>query len=129
MKLQLSGLSGAQAAALLTFTGYGSGYVLVNGARHETNLIVTPERLLAWEADDFDTLTEQHFAALAALRPEVVLLGSGAKLRFPHPRLSMSLARARIGLEVMDTQAACRTYNILAAESRRVLAALFISRD
>jgi uncharacterized protein len=129
VKLQLSGPSGAQSAAPLTFTGYGSGYVLVNGTRHESNLIVTPERLLAWEVDSFDSLTEEHFAALAAMRPEVALLGTGAKQRFPHPRLSASLARARIGLEVMDSQAACRTYNILAAESRRVLAALFISRD
>jgi uncharacterized protein len=129
VKLQLSGPAGEQSSALLSFTGYGSGYVLVNGARHEANLIVTPERLLAWEVEGFDSLTEEHFAALASLRPEVALLGTGASLRFPHPRLTAPLARARIGLEVMDTQAACRTYNILAAESRRVLAALLIARD
>ena len=63
---------------------------------------------------------------LAALEPEIVLLGTGSRLRFPHPRLTAALARARIGLEVMDVQAACRTYNILAGEGRHVLAALLL---
>ena len=58
------------------------------------------------------------------MQPEVVLLGTGAKLRFPHPRLTRLLSDARIGIEVMDLQAACRTYNILMAEERKVAAAL-----
>jgi uncharacterized protein len=72
----------------------------------------------------FAALAEADFERIAALGPEVVLLGTGARLRFPHPRLSAPLARAGIGLEVMDLQAACRTYNILAAEERIVAAAL-----
>ena len=72
----------------------------------------------------FDALAEVHFAVLAALKPEVVLLGTGSRLRFPSPRLTAALARAGIGLEVMDVQAACRTFNILAEEERRVAAAL-----
>jgi uncharacterized protein len=109
---------------LHTFTGYGEGYVMVNGARHEASLIVLPERLERWPVAGFEALAEEHFALLAALKPEVVLLGTGTRLRFPHPRLTAPLVRARIGLEVMDLQAACRTYNILMAEERRVAAAL-----
>ncbi|MDH4190029.1 MAG: Mth938-like domain-containing protein [Betaproteobacteria bacterium] len=127
MKLQLTVPAGSTSTGLLSFTGYGNGYVLVNGARHNSNLIVTPDHLLGWDVAGFDALTEAHFAQLAGFAPEVALLGTGTTQRFPHPRLVAPLARARIGLEVMDTHAACRTYNILFAESRRVLAALLIS--
>ena len=109
---------------LHTFTGYGDGYVMVNGTRHEANLIVLPERIEPWPVAAFDALAEEHFALLAALKPEVVLLGTGSRLRFPHPRLTVALARARIGLEVMDLKAACRTFNILVAEERKVAVAL-----
>ena len=110
-----------------TFTAYGEGYVAVNGARHASSLIVLPDRLLPWEVAGFDALEESSFAALAGLHPEIVLLGTGARQRFPHPRLTRALLEARIGLEVMDLQAACRTYNILAAEERRVAAALLFA--
>lgn len=112
---------------LHTFTGYGEGYVLVDGERHERALIVMPGQLLPWPVAGFETLVAEHFAQIAALKPEVVLLGTGSRLRFPHPQLSAPLARAGIGLEVMDVQAACRTYNILMAEERRVLAALIFA--
>lgn len=111
---------------LNTFTGYGEGFVLLNGERRESNLLVLPERVMDWPPASFDALTEAHFALIAELQPEVVLLGTGARLRFPHPRLTASLARAGIGLEVMDVQAACRTYNILMAEERVVAAALLL---
>ena len=112
---------------LHTFTGYGEGYVMVNGARHEASLVVMPERMEAWPVAGFDALAEVHFDFLAGLGPEVVLLGTGNRLRFPHPRLAAPLARARIGYEVMDLQAACRTYNILMAEQRNVAAALLFA--
>jgi uncharacterized protein len=112
---------------LNAFTGYGEGYVLVNGQRRETSALVTPERLLDWAPASFAELDEAHFARIAELGPEVVLLGTGARQRFPHPRLVAPLARAGIGLEVMDLQAACRTYNILAAEDRVVVAALLFA--
>jgi uncharacterized protein len=112
---------------LHTFTGYGEGYVMVNGMRHERSLIVLPERIEPWPAAGFEALAEEHFALIAALKPEIVLLGTGARLRFPHPRLTAALTRARIGLEVMDVQAACRTYNILMAEERKVAAALLFA--
>lgn len=111
---------------LNTFTGYGEGFVQLNGERRESNLLVLPERVMDWPPASFDALTEAHFALIAELRPEVVLLGTGTRLRFPDPRLTASLARAGIGLEVMDVQAACRTYNILMAEERVVAAALLL---
>ena len=119
MKLHASALS-----ALNTFSGYGEGFVMVNGERHESNLIVMPERMLPWDAASFDALTEADFQVFLELNMEILLLGTGAKQRFPNPRLTQALSRKRIGVEVMDLQAACRTYNILMAEERRVAAAL-----
>ena len=119
MKLHASGVVGLNA-----FTGYGEGFVQLNGARRDSSVIVLPERVLDWAPASFAALAEEHFAQIAALAPELVLLGTGGRLRFPHPRLTAPLARAGIGLEVMDVQAACRTYNILVAEERVVAAAL-----
>ena len=119
MKLHASGLT-----SLNTFTGYGADFVLVNAVRYESSLLVMPEALLPWQATSFDALSEEDFAGLVTMQPEVVLLGTGRKIRFPHPRLTRQLAAARIGVEVMDVQAACRTYNILMAEERKVAAAL-----
>ena len=110
-----------------TVTAYGDAYVDINARRHDHSLVVLPEDVLEpWPVARFAVLTPEHFAALVAHRPEVVLFGSGNKLRFPHPRLTGALRAAGIGMETMDLQAACRTYNILMAEGRRVLAALLI---
>jgi uncharacterized protein len=123
LKLHLDNISGINA-----FTGYGEGYVMVNGQRYGHNLVVLPQRIVSdWQPAGFDQLTAEDFARLAALGPEIVLLGTGSRLRFPRPELTRALIEARIGLEVMDIQAACRTYNILAAEERKVAAALLFS--
>ncbi|MCK6390635.1 MAG: Mth938-like domain-containing protein [Azonexus sp.] len=120
MKLHLSNTSG-----LNLFTAYGDGFVAVNHEKHEKNLIVLPENLLpAWSTANIATLTETDMQQLAALDAEVILLGTGNRLRFPAPALMRPIAEAGIGLEVMDIQAACRTYNILASEGRKVAAAL-----
>ena len=119
MKLHASGPSTANA-----ITGYGDDYVLVNGQRHQANLVLLPERILPWEARGFDALTEADFVFLKNLDVEIVLLGTGPRQRFPRPQLTAPLAAARIGLEVMDLKAACRTFNILVAEERRVALAL-----
>jgi uncharacterized protein len=109
------------------FTGYGAGHVIVNHKRYEHNLIVLPDRIIEnWDTNAFEDLTTEHFDFVMALQPELVLFGTGATLRFPHPRLTRSLIQAGIGVEVMDTAAACRTYNILTAEGRQVAAALLI---
>jgi len=116
-------------AAGNVFTGHGVGYVRIGETDYRENLLVTPEQLVeGWATGGFEALAESDFAALASLRPEVALFGSGAAMRFPHPRLTRALTEAGIGLEVMDTPAACRTYNILAAEGRRVAAAILVGR-
>ena len=114
----------AVAAGVNTFTGYGDDYVSVNGERRTASAIVTTERILDWPVAAFDQLRAEDFSILETLGVEIVLLGTGRRQRFPHPRLTAGLARAGIGVEVMDLQAACRTYNILVAEERKVAAAL-----
>ncbi len=114
-------------SSLYTFSGYGDGFVMINGQRHEGSMIVTPQELLPWNAASFDALKEEDFQGLLALNLEILLLGTGPKQRFPHPRLTRALAAKRVGVEAMDLQAACRTYNILMAEERRVAAAILFS--
>ena len=121
MKLHL-----ARAEGRNLFSGYGPGYVAINGTRYQRSLIVLADRLVEWEPARFEDLTESAFSEVAGLPLEILVLGTGAKLRFPAPLLTRPLHAARIGLEVMDTQAACRTYNILLSEDRRVGAALLI---
>ncbi|MGZ5048538.1 MAG: Mth938-like domain-containing protein [Usitatibacter sp.] len=117
-----------QAEGRNTFTGYGEGYVEVNRRRHTASLVVSGERLVTdWPAASLESLTADHLAAIAELKPEIVLLGSGDAFRFPEPQLLAPLRRAGIGVEVMDTPAACRTYNILQAEGRNVVAALIVT--
>jgi uncharacterized protein len=109
---------------LNTVTGYGPGFIEVNQSRFEGQLLLLPDApVQPWQVAAFDQLRAEDFDALLPLRPEIVLLGTGRRQRFPHPRLTATLARAGIGVEVMDTAAACRTYNILMSEGRRVLAA------
>jgi uncharacterized protein len=112
------------------FTGYGAGYVSINEQRYEHPIVVTADNaVMPWEATSFETLTTEHFEALLELTPEIVLLGTGESLRFPHPRLTRPLAEAHIGFEAMDTKAACRTFNILMAEGRQVVAAMLVNRS
>ena len=109
------------------FTAYGPGYVEINRIRHETNLIVLPDRIVApWAPDGFPALAREQFDELLQMKPEVVLLGTGAAIRFPHAWLTAGLSAARIGVDVMDTRAACRTFNVLVAEGRQVAAALLL---
>ena len=111
-----------------SFTGYGEGYVEVSGKRHAASLVVNGERLITdWPVSSVEGLAADHMAAIVELRPEIVLLGTGASFRFPEPALLAPLYKAGIGVEVMDTQAACRTYNILLGEGRNVLAALIVA--
>ena len=117
-------------AALNTVTGYGPGYVEVNKVRHDQSVIIAPEGTIApWPVSRFEALDATHFDMLRALDPEVVIFGSGGRLRFAHPRLTTALTSQRIGVDSMDTQAACRTYNILMSEGRRVVLALLIETE
>ncbi|GAP35533.1 Mth938-like domain-containing protein [Piscinibacter sakaiensis] len=120
MKLHADRLDGQNAIAR-----HGPGGVLVNQTEHTRPVIVPWQGpVLPWDVASFDTLAAAHFEPLLALKPQLVLFGSGARLRFPPPRLLAGLMAARIGFEAMDTAAACRTYNVLLAEGREVVAAL-----
>jgi uncharacterized protein len=122
MKLHLTRAAGNQ-----LITGYGEGWVDINDARHTRSLIVLPNQLVTdWPVANFDGLLAEHIERIAQLMPEVVLLGTGAVHRFVHPRIGRPLLDIGVGLECMDTAAACRTYNILMAEGRHVAAALII---
>jgi len=121
MKLHLD-----RSDASYTITGYGPDHVLVNGVRHGRGLVVLPDEVIVDWAEELASLTALHFEALVMRVPEIVLLGTGQRQRFPSPALYKVLIAARIGVEVMNTPAACRTYNILAGEGRRVAAALLL---
>ncbi len=109
-------------------TGYGSGYVLINRERYESNVIVTAETVVrGWSASSETDLDEADFLPVIELAPQIVLIGSGLRLRFPKPAALKGLIFAKIGYEVMDTRAACRTYNILLEEGRNVAAALLLA--
>ncbi len=106
---------------------YGPGYVTINHQDIRQSVIVTPSDIVSdWPPQGFADLAESHFEVIHNLQPEIVLLGTGARQQFPHPRLTHKLLRHGIGVEVMDTSAACRTYNIIMAEGRPVLAALLM---
>jgi uncharacterized protein len=109
------------------FTGYGDGWVEVNRNRHESSLVVSGERLVPdWPLKSVNEIAADHLAAVLELKPEIVLLGTGRTFTFPDRARLAPLYSARIGVEVMDTPAACRTYNILLGEGRNVVAALVI---
>lgn len=107
---------------------YGDGHVTINAdTRLERSFILAPTRLQEhWQPQSFDELAAEHFAELLDFKPEMVLLGTGARQRFPHPSLIRPLLEAGIAVESMDTAAACRTYNIVVAEGRTVIAALLM---
>jgi uncharacterized protein len=110
------------------FTGYGDGWVEVNRKRFSTSLVVSGDRVVAdWPLPSIDVLAADHLAAILELGPEVVLLGTGARFAFPDPKCLAPLRNAKIGVEVMDTAAACRTYNILLGEGRNVVAAVIVN--
>ena len=109
---------------------YAPGQVTINEEVYTCSLIVTPEQIIAdWPPASPANLLAAHFEVIASLSPEVFILGTGARLLFPAPNIIRPLVEAGIGVEVMDTGAACRTYNILMSDGRRVAAALMMIED
>ena len=107
--------------------GYGPGWVMVDGDRLTRSVIVGSRgERIDWQCNRFEDLTEAHFEQLAQLQTELVIFGSGNRLRFVAPKLARALIEAQIGLETMDIAAACRTYNVLASEGRCVAVALLM---
>jgi uncharacterized protein len=122
MHIQLE--TGGQANLIRTYT---SGQITVNQDSYSHSLIVLPGKIIAdWPPQAFEALTAAHLEALVSLSPELLILGTGGKQRFPRAELLGPLVASGIGWEVMDTGAACRTYNILMGEGRNVAAALLM---
>jgi uncharacterized protein len=113
-----------------TVTGYDHTGVEINAQRFDYSVLVMPEVApRPWNVARFEDLTAAHFEQIAVDKPDVVILGTGARQRFVHPRLVASLSNERIGVESMDSHAACRTYNILMGEGRKAVLALIIEGD
>jgi len=106
---------------------YTSGQITVAGKVYTRSLVINPFSSPAdWSPQDFESLTAEHISDLLTLDPEIVILGTGTTLRFPDASISCSLFERQVGIEVMDTASACRTYNVLLNEDRRVVAALLM---
>ncbi len=121
MKLQPDATNGP------TITGYGAGWVDVNGQKFSGHLMVNAQSGASlWTCPGFESLLPEHFDLFADMQPELIIFGSGERIRFPHPSCLQNLYARRIGVETMDTFAACRTFNFLAGEGRRVIAALLL---
>jgi uncharacterized protein len=110
-----------------TITAYDENGVEINAVYFRHSLVVMPETSpQAWPVTSFETLTPEHFESINAAEPDVVILGTGSRQRFVHPKLISALVTRRVGVESMDNKAACRTYNILMGEGRKVALALII---
>ena len=120
MKLQADRIEGLNA-----ISRHGTDGVLVNGVEHRSSVVVPWQgEVVGWPIGEFALLEARHFEMLAEFKPELVIFGSGSRIRFPKPALLRPLIERRIGIETMDTAAASRTYNVLLAEGRTVLLAL-----
>jgi uncharacterized protein len=107
--------------------GYRTGAIVVNDETLTQSFIITTDRLVRdWPPQGFEELRVEHLDQIAALGPEIAVLGTGARLRFPSREVTAPLTRHHIGFEVMDTAAACRSFMVLSAEGRRVAAALLM---
>lgn len=112
-----------------TIQGYGPGWVGVQGEKLTHSVILGSQgQRVNWKCNQFEDLTEAHFAQLADFDAELIIFGSGSRIRFPQAAWLQPLMAKRMGLETMDTGAACRTYNILAGEGRRVVVALVLEQ-
>jgi uncharacterized protein len=125
MKLHADRLEGVNAVF-----GHGPGEISVNNDVHRASVVVPwVGDVVAWDVDTFEGLTAAHFQRIADLSPELVIFGSGPRIRFPAPALLRPLIERGVGVETMDTGAACRTYNVLAAEGRSVVLAALLPRS
>jgi uncharacterized protein len=112
-----------------SISGYGPGWVGVDGEKITHSVIISSNGArVDWRLERFEDLAAEHFEQLALLEAEVVIFGSGSRIRFPHAAWLSPLMARRIGVETMDTAAACRTYNILAQEGRSVAVALLLEQ-
>jgi len=115
-------------ASITLIRSYSDGILLIADSEYTSSMIVTSQGCRRWSLTSIESLTASDFAPVFELdfKPEMVLLGTGDKLQFPTAEQTRSLLEAQIGLEVMDTAAACRTYNVLADDGRQVVACLLV---
>lgn len=121
MKIELdSNVSGKN-----RISAYSSKGLLIGDTLYQSSVVLTPEHIVTdWPPQRFSDLAAQHFNTIIELAPEIVLLGTGEQLQFPDPEILFPLVSENIGFEIMDTGAACRAYNFLMGEERKVVAAL-----
>lgn len=129
MKLHADSLS-----SLNTITAYGADYLEINRQqRYPHSVLIMPQGpVQPWEVNSYEQLNKHHFDILGSFfsqTPELIIFGSGRSHRFPPLTFLQTWVQQNIGIETMDTQAACRTYNILVAEGRQVLAALLLDNN
>jgi uncharacterized protein len=114
--------------ALQLVRSYAPGELRIAEEVVRTSCLLSPERLIKdWRPQTVDDLRAEDLEAIFELRPEIVVLGSGTRQKFPEYSLLAQVMSRGIGCEVMDTGAACRTYNVLVSEDRRAVAALFVN--
>ena len=110
-----------------SISGYGPGWIGIGSEKISTSVVIGSRgERFEWDCQRFEDLSAEHFAQLAAMNTELIIFGSGSRIRFPQAAWIKPLIDKQIGIETMDTQAACRTYNILAGEGRRVAVALLL---
>jgi uncharacterized protein len=108
-------------------SAFAAGEITINEEVIRENVVITPERIIRdWLPERFEDLEAAHLMRLLELDPEIIVLGTGETLRFPAPEITAGALTRGIGVEVMDTGAACRTYNILHSEGRQVVVALLL---
>lgn len=113
-----------------SINAYGVGWISIGEEKISTSVVIGSRgERFEWFCPRFEDLCADHFAKVAAMKPELIIFGSGARLRFPQAACIKPLIEQQIGIETMDTQAACRTYNILAGEGRHVALAVLIEPD
>ncbi len=126
MKIELD----SNAEAHHHIASYSAGSVVIDEQHYNTSLIVAPDRIISdWEPVCFGDLAASHLDTVVSLQPEIAVIGTGRALYFPTAEVLEPLLKQEIGYEIMDTGAACRCYNILATEGRRVVAALLMIED
>lgn len=126
MKIELDTISRDQ----YRIESYSNDTVVINGTGYSSSLIISPKKLVTgWQVTAFTDLAAQHIDTITELEPEIIILGTGKKVRFPDPQIIAGIFSRDIGFEVMDTGAACRCYNLLVSEDRRVAAGLIIGGE
>jgi len=120
-------LSAADSDSGHLILGYDPGRILIGGRIYTHGLIVSPERIAAdWGPENAIDLAAEHFEALLAFDPRIIIVGTGKHQVFPDPDTYLTVLQRGLGIDIMDTGAACRTYNILASEGRKVAAGLIM---